>query len=201
MKSAVFSILLYGFILSARPVQAQGNPNLAANRPFQYGMEAKDPGTALAQAFSNTVLPVALGWGTVWLVEQPLLETSGASLAVYGLVVGPSTGNFYADDFMRGGIGVVARAAGAWLLRDATQEIFGRDFADALNVDDAPASIRDTKILIGTGLFVTSIAYNLISAGASVREYNAARGLQVRADLFRSPFTSPVPLVSAHFRF
>jgi hypothetical protein len=133
---------------------------------------SKSVSKARSLALTNTAISVGVGVGSVALFESDFLRTSGAVLAVYGLTVGPSTGNFYAGDYARGMMGVGLRAAGAFLMADATSEIFGQKFANTLMVDEKPVSISDTKILIGGILMLGSIAYNVITAKKSVERYN-----------------------------
>lgn len=133
-------------------------------------------GMALRQSLFNTVAPMALGLGAVALFENRTVRTVGAWMTVYGLVIGPSTGNFYANDYARGGVGALVRFGGAVLLRNATSEVFGRQFANLLHVDDKSVSFGDTDVLIGSALLVGSIAYNIITGPVSVREYNRKMG-------------------------
>lgn len=130
-------------------------------------------------ALTNTLMSVATGVATVSIFENSTVQTTGAILAVYGIVMGPSTGNFYAEDYGRGLMGAAGRAAGVYLMADATQEIFGRTFADALQVDEKEVSLTDTRLLIGEVLTVASVIYNLTSINNSVEEYNSKRGFSM----------------------
>ena len=133
---------------------------------------------AVRQAIVNSIMSVGVGLGAVALFDDPTLQTVGATMAAYGLVVGPSTGNFYANDYLRGGLGALTRFGAALLLRDASREVFGSEFAGALDVDteDRKVSLRDTEIIVGGILMAGAAAFNVISAPASVREYNRKLG-------------------------
>lgn len=173
------------FLVTASPVFSQ--PELGGNR-----IEAKTVEQARGLVATNTLMPLAVGIGTVALFENNTVQTAGAAMALYGLAMGPSTGNLYADDYTRALLGLLTRAAGGYLMADATSEIFGRRFADALNVDNKSVSLTDTKILIGEVLIIGSIIYNFVSARNSVAEYNAAQGQRIRISVEPSegPFSS-----------
>lgn len=166
---------------------AFSQPELGGSR-----IEVKTVEQARGLAATNTLMPLAVGIGTVALFENNTIQTVGAAMALYGLAMGPSTGNFYADDYTRGLLGLLTRAAGGYLMADATSEIFGSKFANALNVDNKRVSLTDTKIIIGEVLIVGSIIYNLISAKKSVAEYNASQGQRIRISVEPSegPFSS-----------
>lgn len=131
---------------------------------------------ARTQAIAGTLVPMAIGLGTVWLVENNTLEKVASFSAVYGLVIGPSFGNFYAKDYLRGMLGVAARLGGGYLLLDATREIAGNDVADALGWDDKSVSLTDARTLIGGTIILGSAIYNIVSSKASVNRYNREHG-------------------------
>lgn len=125
---------------------------------------------------SNTALSMGTGLAAVNLFENSTIQKTGAWLAAYGLIMAPATGNMYAQDYSRAFVGIAARAVGAYLMIDATREIFGDRFADEFNVDNKEVSLTDTKILIGEALIVGGFIYNVISAKKSVEEYNLGTG-------------------------
>ncbi len=128
----------------------------------------------------GVIFPVALGVGSTLVFDNNIAETVGSWLAVYGLTMGPSAGNFYAKDYWRGFIGVAARLGGGYLIHDATREIFGDDMADIVGWDDERVSLTEPKILIGSALIVGSTIYNILSAEASVESYNKKESYLVR---------------------
>jgi hypothetical protein len=166
LQFAVFIILFAGITFQA---QAQGNVEI--NRPMSSD-ELKSVSEARNIGLTNTLMPLATGIGTVALFKNNTVQTVGAVLAVYGIIMGPSTANFYALDYGRGSAGIVARSLGAYLMVNATSEIFGRKFSDALNVDNKSVSLTDTKMIIGEVLILGGAIYNLLSAKASVEKYN-----------------------------
>jgi hypothetical protein len=165
MKKRFFFICSLLMLIS---FQGQAQSEIAVNR--QEGL--KNASKARTIAISNTALSIGTGAAAVSLFDNNTVEKVGAILGVYGVILAPSTGNFYASDHPRGVIGMGARAVGAYLMVDATNEIFGRDFADALGVDNKSVSLTDTKILIGEALVIGSMIYNILSTKASVEEFN-----------------------------
>lgn len=170
MKKRFFFIFPLIFLLLIT-FKSQAQSEIAVDR--EEGL--KNASKARTIALSNTVLSIGTGAAVVSLFNNSTIEKSGAVLGVYGIVVAASTGNFYASDYPRGAVGMGARAVGAYLMVDATSEIFGHDFADALGVDNRSVSLTDTKILIGEVLILGSMIYNVISTKTSVEEYNQRR--------------------------
>lgn len=186
-RSAIPILLLFLISVSA---YAQG--------PGFRGAQ-KSEGEALRLAVTNTLMPIAVGIGAAHLFDGGVLEKSGV-LAIYGIVVGPSTGNFYASDYARGGIGMLARLGGAYLMKDAAREVLGDEVIDPLGFDEEEAELGDAKVLIGSGLILVSTVYNIITAPKSVREYNAAFGYGVKVQALKGTGTS-VPMLTVSYRF
>lgn len=190
-------ILLPGIVLlllSTVAVHAQ--PETGFGRDYR----ARSGQAALKQSITNTVLSLALGYSTVALFENKTVKTVGASLAVYGLVIGPSTGNFYANDYLRGGLGALTRFGAALLLMDATREISGSEFANALNVDNEEVSLDDTQVIVGGALMVGSMIFNMATAPVSAREYNKEMGYTVEMQHIPGAGKA-APVLTARFHF
>lgn len=162
--------------------------------------QIKDVRTARGLAINNTLLPVVTGVGAAYLFKNETVRKVGASLAIYGLIMGPSSGNFYAEDYLRGGLGAVLRGGSGYMLIDATREIMGDKVADPLGWDDESVSLTDTKVLIGAGIFLSSMVYNVISARASVNGYNHALDYSFGIS-HQSIANEVVPLLTARIRF
>ncbi|MGK7369399.1 MAG: hypothetical protein ACNS64_04225 [Candidatus Halalkalibacterium sp. M3_1C_030] len=146
-------------------------------------------------------MPLITGLTAANLVENKTVKTLGSALAIYGLVMGPSGGNFYAEDYLRGGLGVAARAGvGYFMLLDATREIMGKEVAESMTWDNKDVDLTDTKVLIGAGVFLGSMVYNVLSSKASVNEFNRSKGYQV---VFSGEQVGKevIPVMSARFRF
>lgn len=158
-------IFLAGIALRA---SAQSTVSINTNRrgPLKTVSEAR------SLSATNTLMPLGLGMASVALVNNNTVQTVGAAMAVYGIIMGPSSGNFYAVDYPRGSIGMAVRLVGGYLMKNATSEIFGHRFANSLQFDNKDVSLTDTKILIGEGLVVGSMIYNFLTAKKSVEEYN-----------------------------
>ncbi|NGP89827.1 hypothetical protein [Fodinibius halophilus] len=197
MKKYLSTVVLTLLLLHIwQPVQAQDDISVELG-----GTEAKSVAKARSIGYTNTVSPIALGVGTVAITDNNTFETVGAGLAVYGLIIGPSTANFHVEDYKRGALGAVVRGVGAFLMADATREIFGDDFADALTIDDRKVSLTDTKILIGEVLILGSMVYNIVSAKASVREYNRRSRFSLKIDSEQINFKNKTaPMLTAQIR-
>lgn len=179
---------------------AQNYLKYNANTRLRFNEDLKSVSQARGIAFTNTLLPMATGIAAVALFDNNTVQTIGAITTVYGLVMGPSTGNFYADDYGRGMAGLAVRAAGVYLMADATREIFGPEFANALGIDDKEVALTDTKILIGELLVLGSTLYNIISAKASVEEYNETQKVSVKISSARID-DQRIPLLTATVNF
>ncbi|MDZ7715521.1 MAG: hypothetical protein U5J95_04845 [Balneolaceae bacterium] len=169
----------------------------------QTKRQLKDVSQARSIAFNNTVTPILLGFAANYLLDNNTFETAGAYLVIYGIVAGPSGGNFYAEDYLRGGLGVLARmGTGYFLMTDATREILGKDVSRSLDWDDKKVSIEDPEVLIGAGVILGTMVYNYISAKASVNEHNSALGYNVRLNPnIRQEQGRFVPMISATINF
>lgn len=187
----LFVIFAFGLI----PVLSYAQSELGRG-----GSLMKNTSEARGIAVSNTLMPVLTGLGTVWLFNNNTAQQVGSALAVYGLTVGPSTGNFHAEDYIRGSLGMATRIGAGFVLKNTTREIFGNDVADALGWDDKEVSLTDTDILIAGGIFVGSMVYNIISAKASVERYNRRKGysIQMNPNIQDGRF---MPTVSARINF
>jgi hypothetical protein len=197
MKKQLFFIffLLFLMLISS---QSRAQSEISVNMQ-EDGL--KSTSQARTIALSNTILSIGTGVAAVSLFDNNTVEKTGAILGVYGVILAPSTGNFYASDSPRGVIGMGARTVGAYLMMNATSEIFGRDFAHALGVDDKSVSLTDTKILIGEVLVVGSMIYNVLSTKASVEEYNQDRkkfGMNVTPAVIDDKIA---PMLTASIRF
>jgi hypothetical protein len=166
-KTILFFCLLFGITFSA-----DAQSEVSINRPFGND-QRKTVSKARSISLTNTALSIGAGVTTVALFDNNTIQKAGAYLALYGVVAGASTGNFYAEDYPRGVIGMGARAVGTLLMVDATREVFGQRFANTLDVDNEEVSLTDTKMLIGEGLILAGFIYNIISLSASVKEYNS----------------------------
>jgi len=196
-KHGLIFFCLFFFIGSATLTFGQG---VSINQSMG-GENLKSVSKARSIALTNTALSISSGIGMVSLFENNTVQTIGGILGVYGVIVGPSTGNFYANDYPRGFAGAGARAIGAFLMADATSEIFGREFADALGVDDKDVSLTDTKILIGEVLVLGGFVYNIISLNKSVEEFNNSKGgitVNVKPTMVNDKIA---PVLSASLRF
>ncbi|MEL7834518.1 hypothetical protein [Fodinibius sp. Rm-B-1B1-1] len=194
-RTILLLLLLFGFSLL---VQAQSEVGI--NRPFA-GDGQKSVSKARSIALTNTVLSIGTGISAVALFDNDNIQKVGAYLTIYGIVAGASTGNFYAEDYPRGVIGMGARAVGSILMIDATSEIFGHRFERTLNIDDKKVSLTDTKMLIGEAFILGGFIYNLISLKSSVEEYNSG-GRQFSVNVNSAVVNNQVaPVLTAQINF
>lgn len=188
-------LLLAAIIIILTPAVLHGQ----GRGPFNLRQQPqKSKREALKKALQGTVYPIALGYATTRIFKSNTLRVTGASLAIYGAIIGPSLGNYYAEDYTRGAVGMVSRALAAWMLKDATKELMGANAADALGWDSKKVSFTDTKILIGSVLMAGSAAYNVITTGVSVSEYNEQRGLVLEMESL--PDGSVAPVLTARIK-
>jgi hypothetical protein len=196
-KTSWFLVCLFPILISTSLVQAQ---DVQVRRPA--GSDGlKSLSKARRIAVTNTTLAVGTGLGAVALFNNGTIQKTGALLTVYGILAGPSTGNFYANDYPRGFAGLAVRTTGAYLMIDATRELFGNTFADELGVDSKEGSLTDTKMIIGGALVLGSAIYNILSTTRSVREYNQGQprfAINVGSTMIEEKIA---PLLTANIRF
>ena len=174
---------------------ASAQPELGRSRYLKSVSEARN------RALTNTILPMITGITAANVIKNNTVQTLGSALAIYGLVLGPSGGNFYAEDYLRGGLGVAARAGiGYFMLLDATRELMGKEVAESLTWDKKDVELTDTKVLIGTGVLLGTVVYNIISSKASVNEFNRSKGYQVELS-GEQVGRELYPVISAKFSF
>lgn len=212
--------LLFGalVLLSGVSVSAQGqNPNLSPERTTldipagnQYdfaqakNVEGKEPATALGTALAATILPTGLGL----LFRQvggdnQAIRTTGNILGTYGLTAGPSMGNLYADDFLRGGLGILSRLGGSAMISYGLNEDLTRFFTNPYNLDKKKDD-HDTLLGAGLVLFAGSAIYNIITSGASARAYNDRFSVRRGVEVETSPGLDPVnnrPVIRGRIHF
>jgi hypothetical protein len=125
----------------------------------------KDPAKALHAPLVHMMLSMTLGGA----VAAELGSASLAAAAIgYGAVVAPSIGNFYAEDYLRGAVGIGIRLV-SWCV------VF-RAMAERMDFKtDVPEhhTISDTLALTALGVAVSSTVWNIATAPASARKFNA----------------------------
>jgi hypothetical protein len=174
---------------------SNAQPEIGQSRYLKSVSEARN------RALTGTLVPIATGVAATKLFKSEGLQTTGAALAVYGLVMGPSIGNYYAEDYMRGTLGALVRAGvGYYMLLDATRELMGEQVSKSLGWDKKDIELSDTPVLIGAGIFIGSMVYNVISSKNSVNEYNSSMGYGMQLEGKRiGDKTVPVLTAKVHF--
>lgn len=196
MKTVIKGILLTLLLITS--ISATG---MAQRVNSVQQQEKKSESEAWRQSIINTIMPVAIGYATARYVHSNFLRKVGGGLAVYGLIVGPSTGNFYANDGQRGMMGMLTRAAAGYVMKDATREILSSYIADPLGWDKKEVSLTSTRNLIAGSIFVASMVYNVISTRQSVKSYNRSyAGVKLNVQPSYDPLTD-TPLLTARITF
>lgn len=196
MKRALFvGSLLIIFLGYTIPGYAQD-----INQGMNSG-STKTVSEARSISLINTVLSIGAGITSVAAFDNPTVKKVGAYTTIYGILMGPSTGHFYAEDYPRGAVGIGARAIGSILMVDATREVFGNEYGDVLNVDNKEVSLTDTKMLIGEAFLLAGLVYNMISLKSSVDEYNAAHQNMTVNVTSEHVNNTVAPVLTARFNF
>ena len=176
-------VLFHSTVLAADPDSAaSASVVLVRNQynvpavPDQVTMVMKKRSTAVKRALVHTFLPLGAGIALMTAgdsnVEGLQLITS-LTLITYGGLVGPSMGNFYAEDYVTGGVGIAMRIAGTLMVGSAIGQAmaFGND-------DDAEGSTPgQTMGTVGVLMVLGSAAYNIFTSAASADAYNTKHGL------------------------
>lgn len=166
-KWSLLVLLLFSLLSEVSYAQ----PEIGSSRYLKSVSEARN------RALTGTIVPVATGIVATKIFKSEAMQTVGASLAVYGLVMGPSVGNFYAEDYLRGTLGAAVRTGvGYYMLLDATRELMGKQVSESLGWDNKDVEISDTQVIIGAGVFLGSMVYNVLSSKKSVEEFNRSMG-------------------------
>jgi hypothetical protein len=146
-------------------------------RPAAY----KSPATAVGLSVLATAAPIYLSF--------QFLHSSSADAFVYlflgGIVIGPSTGQFYAGSAGTGALGMIIRGVGTGLFLSALVDAFPR-------CDDEETSCRgggETKAVIGMAALAGGALYSLIDGALAAKRFNK-RQLEAR-EFGWSPALSP----------
>ncbi len=156
--------------------------NLASSQVFT----PKTPGKAVCLSLVNTFLPAGIGILSILSYNHSIktgdedpdilfVGLSGIAEIAYGVIAGPSIGNLYAKDELRGISGMFIRGAGATIL--------------LVSWYSSPQS--KGGILIGSGLILGSAVYNISSAAKLVEKYNRIH--VGKAQVFITPAFSVFP--------
>lgn len=189
------SVLLIGMIWlaadgkaqSGYPLQPDSLETIETAQPVSSYL--KKPSKAIIRSLTHTAVPIGLALAInaaappeIHLFSDEEDKNTGSLLFMllglsYGSFIGPSMGNLYARDYLRGFGGIALRIQGVRMMRDSTPRRAKR---------------------IGQILFFGSALYNILSGPASVRRYNRRQKLQIAPSV--DPGTQvPVLSVRVHF--
>lgn len=160
MKAAIRNIVLVSCILMStsvfcqlRPGPENGRDTTDVKRTVETnsnGVKQKGNGLALLVASASTVIPIYVGIKTNDRGKKARIAS--ASSAAIGLLVGPSAGKFYAEDF------------GAAIAETAIRTGFF-----AIGVSIGP--FNDLGQVLVIGILGTAV-YSIVTTPASVRKFN-----------------------------
>jgi len=135
--------------------------------------EPYDPDEALAQSLGYSL--AVTGVGGLLLLAKP---TFGATVLGLGLVITPSLGHFYADNWVQGALTASARLITATA---AVVCLIGAAFPAKIDSDaDPDAWTRERKVFLSVGLVAAAAtvglaAFDIATAPDAARRANAAR--------------------------
>jgi hypothetical protein len=139
-------------------------------------IHAKSPSKAMYMALGHTLIPIGAGIGLMAMGDsnvEGLQLISGIAVLTYGGLVGPSMGNFYAKDYVRGGLGIAMRAIGTLMVWSSIGQAMAWGNDDEA---EGPAP-GETMGSVGVLLVLGSTVWNIISAPGSANAYNEKHGL------------------------
>lgn len=133
----------------------------------------KSPEYARSFALFNVIIPIVPGILSSLMLEDDISRFAGKSLLLYGTFIGPSAGNFYARDFVRGSSGILIRlTAAGYILKIGT--------LTTLNSAYGGSSSGHDLFLLGSSIaFIGSIGWNILSSSTSASEYNDRYNLSI----------------------
>lgn len=136
----------------------------AQNDTFDFSKE-KTNGKALRLSVIGTIVPAVVGGLIVRNNTQPGKEENGSGLALcgFGLLIGPSLGNFYAGNTDRafGGIGTRVAIIGGTAL-----------FVSGLDLYDGDGGAAIAFSAVGCAFFISSVVCDIAAAGRQVGKSN-----------------------------
>lgn len=168
----------------------------------QSERQVKSIDIAHRRAIIHTAVPLSAGILLMSLGDDVGFLLPGSLFSTYGVVVGPSMGNFYAGDFERGGKGVTIRLSALGITGVTALLSFQKGFSYALGGPEQDFTTETVVISLMALVVVGSMAYNIATIRESVREYNANQGFAAKISLAPSfDWSSKTPLVTARVQF
>ncbi len=167
----------------------------------------KSKKVAFRRSLWHTLAPVASAFVISRLTEGNTIEAPVAALLGYGLMVGPSMGNLYAEDWSRGINGFVFRGLGVGAVILAGS--LGDDVIDYTPIGGYdrhdwhdPLTESEFVRLVGTAIYIGGVLYNFLTLNRSVDEYSHDLKKGVRIEVSPSyDIKTGTPLLSTHIRF
>ena len=178
MKKIIFLLTLSAFSLKAETADSvrslviknsQVKPQATVIRSTPY--KFKDPTKAFLLSLGHSALPILAGY---YLTDHDKYSAIGSGCLIYGMLVGPSAGSFYAEDVQSGVIGLGLRLGGTALFMKGVSEAFDGGFLDDDDGNDGGAAMTGGLILYSVGAL-----YSFIAAPLSAHEYNVKHRLTI----------------------
>lgn len=167
--------------------------------------EVKDPGVALNKSLLYTFAPSAAGILIMETSDTGWIDTAGGILLAYGLLYGPARGNYYAEDYIRGTIGVGIRVVSAGVLLVASYTALTHTVDDIFDHNQKPDhnyTVNNITVAASILTFTGSIIYNIATAPTSAREYNDHYGLDLSFNIEKLNKTNrSAPVITAQINF
>jgi hypothetical protein len=147
------------------PIPREGRD--AVEAPMLANPGGKSVGVAYASALAGTVLPIAVG--TLLMEEGGANNYAAGWLVAGGILLGPSTGQFYAQSLGHGLLASLVRTAGAGMLFVGILQglDFESDEEGEPDDDNQGAGLR----ILGTATFLGGVAFSLIDTYFAVERY------------------------------
>lgn len=136
----------------------------------------KDPRKAFLISLGNFVVPTLAG-SMILSNSRGVADIVGGIILSYGILVGPSMGNFYAHDESRSVRGLAARVAGGGLIligvlvwNGESSNPGGRTVSASKYAGSGESGVF--LFLAGAAITAGGIIFNLSTASQSARDYN-----------------------------
>lgn len=136
----------------------------------------KDPRKAFLLSLGHFAVPTLVG-SIILSNSSGSTDIVGGIILSYGILVGPSMGNFYARDESRSVGGLAVRVIGGGLMlagvlswaNDFSNSV-GNAFSTGRHTDSGESGVL--LFLAGASITAGGIIFNLATAGQSARDYN-----------------------------
>ncbi len=141
-------------------------------QPGPVNYKYRNPAAAVWMSLGSTFIPPIAGYlilSSTSINDSKTLRSFGGTLIGVGILFGPSVGDFYAHNYLAGGIGIGIRTLSSLMIAGGVAAGFGGEPGTGVAIAGAMGIL---------GLMVSTI-YNWNSAYHSAERYNDAHHLSV----------------------